>query len=241
MTIPNRYRVTVLALGMALAAGLLLAAVLAKPAWAAETECVGTLTGVYDNVVVPPGAFCTLQGALVTGNVKVLEDATLQANASTIRGNVEGPQVRQILLQFETQVGGNLLIKGADPGTTNGFDINVHIEGNVLLEENQGRVFIDAAIVDGNLAVKNNISQGFLEVEFNTVGGNLNIEDNVVLSEMSVLGNRVTKNMQVNNNTGPTSKKVINNTVGKNLQCFENDPPFIGGPNAAQKAEGQCF
>jgi hypothetical protein len=240
MAVPNRYRVTVLALAMVLAAGLL-TVVLAKPAWADDTRCVGVVTGVHDNVVVPPGAFCTLQNAQVMGNVKVLEEATLRANASTIRENVQGPQVREILLQFGTQVGGDVQIKGANPGTTNGFDINVRVGGDAQLEENRGRVFVDAAFVAGDLEVRKNISQGFLEVEFNTVGGNVKIEDNVVLSSMSVLGNRVTGNLQVFKNTGPGFKQVVSNTVRENLQCFENTPPFVGGPNAAQQAQGQCF
>jgi hypothetical protein len=35
-------------------------------------------------------------------------------------------------------------------------------------------------------------------------------------------------------------RKVTPNRVGENLQCFENDPPFIGQPNVAKQAEGQC-
>jgi len=243
MAMPNIYRVTVLALAMVLAAAML-AVVLAKPAWADDTQCVGLLTGVHDNVVVPPGAFCTLQGATVNGNVKVLDEATLRARASTIRENVQGPQVREILLQFGTQVGGDVQIKGANPGTVNGFDINVHVGGNAQLEENRGRVFVDAALVEGDLEVRKNITQGLLEVEFNTVGGNIKVEDNVIqfpFSSMSVLGNRVTGNLQVFKNTGTGFKQVVSNTVGQDLQCFENTPPFLGGPNAAQQAQGQCF
>lgn len=238
---PNRFRPLALVFALALAAGVLTLALLAKPAQAATTQCVGVLTGVHDNVVVPPGASCTLQSAQVKGNVKVQQDARLQANASSIRGNVQGPQVRQILLQFETRVGGDVRIKGADPGTTNGFDINVRVGGDAQIEGNQGRVFVDAAFIEGDLEVRENISQGFLEVEFNTVGGNIEIEDNSVLSSMSVLGNQVTENMRVSNNTGSGRKQVVNNTVDNNLQCFGNTPPFVGGPNAAPNAQGQCF
>lgn len=37
--------------------------------------CVGTLTGQFDNVVVPPGASCDLSRALLTGNLEVDEGA----------------------------------------------------------------------------------------------------------------------------------------------------------------------
>jgi hypothetical protein len=41
--------------------------------WAAaeETTCVGVVTGVHDNVVVPENEHCTLQNATVLGNVHV--------------------------------------------------------------------------------------------------------------------------------------------------------------------------
>jgi hypothetical protein len=242
MSIPNRYRATVLALAMVLAASLL-AAVLAKPAWAEATVCTGVLTGVHENVVVPEGAVCTLSGAHVTGDVRVREEGTLLSEGATIDGSVLGPNVRQVDLRFETQVGGDVLIKGANPGTRNGFDINARVGGDALLEKNQGNVFVDGAFVEGNLEVSKNISDRFLHVEFNTVGGNIKVEKNVIQSPsfMSVLGNQVTGNLQVLKNTGTGSKQVVNNTVSENLQCFDNDPPFVGGPNVAQQAEGQCF
>ena len=46
--------------------------------------------------------------------------------------------------------------------------------------------------------------------------------------------------MQVLRNLGPGSKTVMQNFVG-HLSCFDNSPPFIGGPNNAQQADGQCF
>ena len=58
---------------------------------------------------------------------------------------------------------------------------------------------------------------------------------------MSVAGNHVTGNMGVLKNSGDGDKQVVGNTVGQNLQCFDNTPPFLGGPNTAGKAEGQCF
>jgi hypothetical protein len=239
----SRVAVAVLAVVLAAAAGLALVGLAAKPAQADDTVCTGVVTGVHDNVVVPDGAVCILTGAQVKGNVLVKTEGTLMSRASTIVGNVQGPQVRQILLQFQTQVGGDVHIKGANPGTLNGFDINVRVGGDAQLEENQGRVFVDAAFVEGDLEVRKNITQGLLEVEFNTVGGNIKVEDNVIQSpsSMSVLGNRVTGNLQVFKNTGTGPKQVVSNTVRENLQCFENDPLFIGGPNAAQKREGQCF
>jgi hypothetical protein len=51
--------------------------IMPSAATASDSTCVGLLTGTHDNVVVPPGAACTLVGATVEGNVKALERSTL--------------------------------------------------------------------------------------------------------------------------------------------------------------------
>jgi hypothetical protein len=73
-----------------------------------------------------------------------------------------------------------------------------------------------------------------------TFRGNLKIEENIP-SVLDIGPNSIAQNMQVFKNRGTGPKAIANNTVGQNLQCFENQAPFVGGPNTAQKAEGQCF
>lgn len=228
-------------LGLVTALGATTALLIApSPVSAGDTECVGTLTGAHDNVVVPSGAVCILTGATVSGNVKALEDSRLFVNASTVAGKVEGDKASEVRVQFESQVGGNIAVKGADEGSFNAVDINVRVGGDVQFEENHGVVFIDAALIAGDVDVVKNI--GRVEVEFNAVGGNVKVEDNVIdVRGMSVAGNQVTGNMGVFKNSGDGAKQVVANTVGQNLQCFDNTPPFVGGPNTAGKAEGQCF
>lgn len=219
----------------------------APAATASDTVCVGVVTGAQDNVVVPMGASCTLQNATVQGNVLALTNATLQVNASMIRGNVQGDQTRHVLLQFSSQVGGNFHVKAGPLSNTGvtGFDINVRVGGDALIEGNRGFTFVDAAIVGGDLEIVKNF--GNLEIEFNRVGGNLKVEENFVPSSMSVLGNGVpiaspvSGNLQVSKNVGPGFKQVVINVVAQNLQCFDNTAPFVGGPNTARDTQGQCF
>jgi hypothetical protein len=219
----------------------------APAANAGDTVCIGVLTGAHDNVVVPAGAACTLQNATVQGNVLALPNSTLQINASTIRGNVEGDQTRHVLAQFVSQIGGNFHVKAgllSASGTT-GFDINVRVGGDALIEGNRGVTFVDAAIVGGDLEIVKNF--GRLEIEFNRIEGNLKVEENFVPNSMSVLGNGlpfaspISGNLQVFKNIGPGAKQVVSNVVSQNLQCFENTPPFVGGPNVARDRQGQCF
>jgi hypothetical protein len=234
MTIPNRYRVTVLAMAMVLATALL-AVVLAKPAWADDTQCVGFLTGVHDNVVVPPGATCFLNNATVNGNVKALQDSRLFMTGDTVFGNVEGDKAENVSVR-NSVVRQNILIKeGETPGP--GFNDAIVCattvqEGNIQVEKMAGEIVIGAfqAFCQPNIVEK----------------GTIKVEDNLVVGGaffgLQIRQNQVAQNLQVFKNKGPGAPKVVQgNTVGQDLQCFENDQPFIGGPNAAQKAEGQCF
>ena len=215
----------------------------AAPAGAAVTQCVGTVTGEVDgDLIVPAGAACVLAGAQVHGNVIVSQGASLHAVAAgpvttTIDKNVLGFDVQSVLLQYQTQVGGNFVIDGATGGVT-GFDINVHVGGNAIVVRNAGYTFIDAAIVDQNVLVTG--STGGVEVEWNRVGGSEDVSWNVPTT-MSVYGNQVARTLTVLHNTGGGHKQVIANNATRSLTCLGNDEPFVGGPNASSNVNGQCF
>lgn len=207
-------------------------------AHAGDTTCVGTLTGVHDNVVVPPGAACVLAGTEVTGNVKVERDATLRALGARIRGNVQGDGVASIELRFQTSVGGDFHMKGGAAGAPSEFTGGVTIGGDVLVEGNAGDTIIRDADVTGDIDVLKNF--GFVRVEINTVGGDVSVAANS--GGLSVFRNRVAGNMKVEKSAGAVfTKQVVANVVVANLQCVDNDQTFVGGPNTAGKAEGQCF
>jgi hypothetical protein len=232
---------------------------------AAPTECDGALTGgPFDNVEVPSGAHCEMVDAVVTGNVLVRADASLRASASQISGNVIGQNSAWVCLQFASSLGGDFLVKGGALHTTTGFDIGVVVGGHARVTDNAGLTFIDAANVGGNVDVSSNT--GTLEIEFNTIGGNVTLANNVVppvytggpaqpgdggcgvptsfilqVGGMSNINNTLpTSNMHVISNSGTGDKTVVGNTV-KNIICLNNDPLFVGGPNTAQHAVGQCF
>lgn len=234
----------------------------APRALADVTKCDGALTGTHDNVIVPSGEHCEMAGGTVTGNVLVKSGASLRASASTIAHNVIGTDSAWVCLQLGTQVGGNFMVSGGAAGTTTGFDISTSVGGNAKVMQNAGLTFIDAANVGGNVDVSMNT--GTLEIEFNTIGGNVKIFDNfvpavytggppqpapggcgfpsalVIPINMSVANNNIDMSMNVFRNVGPGTKTVVGNTVER-LRCRDNSSPFVGGPNFAEKAEGQCF
>ncbi len=230
MVMLKRDYLRVLAVLLAIVLAILLSATImvqtAPPAMADDSRCVGVLTGPHDNVVVPPGAPCVLNNAQVKGNVKALENSRLLAilGNNTVQGSVYGDKAE--IVQFNNStVRGNIEIKEGEVND-GGLDVNLTNttvqEGNVKIEKMAGEVIVNRSPVQkGNLQLFENL----------TVTGLLGIR---------VANNEVAQDLQFFKNRGPSPKVVAGNTVGENLQCFENDPPFIGQPNVAKKAEGQC-
>ncbi len=105
-------------------------------------------------------------------------------------------------------------------------------EGNIQLEKNTGNVFAGGSNCEG-FGDGNTLPKGNIKVEENTI--------TPIYTLLEITGNSVGGDVLVFKNQGPGTKLVENNTVAQNLQCFENEPPFVGGPNMAGKAEGQCF
>lgn len=206
-----------------------------------DTQCTGFLPpGTYDNVVVPPGAFCVLQTSTVNGSVKALERSQLNIRNTTVRGNVDGDKADIVdMLAF----GGRNLVLGSiqvkeGGGTGNfsyaricGTDLP---NGNIQIEKMRNYVLVGGPRYCGGLGGGNTLEKGNIKVEENSIGFPF-------FGEMEISNNSVGGNVQVFKNVGPGTKFVQLNTVREDLQCFENTLPFVGGPNTAGKAEGQCF
>jgi hypothetical protein len=184
-----------------------------------ETRCVGTLPpGTYENIVVPENTACFVDNSVVRGNVKVLEGAALFVFTTFVGGSVQGDKAALVQV-IECEVVGNVEIKeGGAPDVSAVVGGLVH--GNVVVEKvaNGTAFFLGGTEVHGNVKVEDNVAAVFTVTDL-----------------------QVGQDLQVFKNRGPGEKEVVGNTVDGNLQCFENDPPFLGGPNAAQQAEGQCF
>jgi hypothetical protein len=198
-----------------------------------DARCVGTLPpGVYQNVTVPEGQTCDLTNSTVRGNVKALENSKLFAADNIVLGNIEGDKAEVMDLRRNT-VGGNIDIK---EGETNDPEDDVQVFANILPN---GDIKVEK--MTGEIEVGVTRIPAFANI---VPKGNIFVQENLPVAGpegLEVSTNSVGENLQVFKNRGDAPKIVQNNTVGENLQCFENDPPFVGGPNIAQKAEGQCF
>ncbi len=128
----------------------------APAAVAGDTICDGTISlGTFDNIIVPSGASCTLNGTVV------------------VNGNVQADGAEEVAIVGTSL---DLIEIGGDVQITNSGNVGIHfanIGGNVQLEKNSGdEVEIDDSIIVGNLQCENNIPN--LEFSGNIVDGDLN-------------------------------------------------------------------
>ncbi|HEY2530799.1 MAG TPA: tannase/feruloyl esterase family alpha/beta hydrolase [Xanthobacteraceae bacterium] len=148
---------------------------------AADTTCTGTLTGTIDgNVVVPDGASCTLSDATVAGNVQVLQNASLTADATqqptTIDGNVHADHCGFAVLEGGVTVTGNVRIEQCVEQS--GFvGPGIKIGGNFECTNNPGACEADLGDVHGNLQIDGN-SGASADISLVSVGGNLRCQGN---------------------------------------------------------------
>jgi subtilisin family serine protease len=127
-----------------------------------EYHCTGTVNWLTaDNLLVPPGATCTLMGARIKGTLKVEEGATLLASEVYVKGSIQAKKAASVQITG-SRVDGNLDMEEGGSASLQGTQIS------------GGAKFIK----NGNsISIANNTIQGDLECKENrympTGGGNL--------------------------------------------------------------------
>lgn len=98
--------------------------------------CAGAIAGTHDNVVVPPGATCTMTGATVRGNLIVLTQGAVWATNSNVHGNIEATKPRYVWLDGNT-VGGRVWVKetGPAPDALPVWFCRNNVAGNIQVEK----------------------------------------------------------------------------------------------------------
>lgn len=174
-------------------AALVALAVAAPVALAEETVCRGTIGATtVDNLLVPQGSSCTLQGTRVEGTIKVQRGATLSASGVRVKGNVQSEGFRNVTLSGSSVVGSVQLKNGLAGGL--GRVLTTQVNGDVQYESNRARMVARSNTILANLQVVQN------------TGG-------VVLTD-----NRISQNMQCKENVPPPTGG--GNTAGdKEDQC----------------------
>jgi hypothetical protein len=138
-----------------------------------ETDCVGAMgPATVDNLRVPEGATCELDGTIVQGTIKVETAATLRARSVSVVGNVQAENAQRVVLE-SSEIGGSIQVKqGGGAEVTES-----RVTGDIQLDENAGapqRVADND--VNGSVQVMKNV--GGVEISKNIIDGNLQCKEN---------------------------------------------------------------
>jgi hypothetical protein len=130
----------------------LAAAFTAAPAMAEERTCRGTLNAVMvDNLRVPKGAKCTLNGTTVKGTVKVGRGATLKASGIRVNGNVQAEGAAKVSVTASGVGGSVQIVRGQSSKLKRNS-----VKGDVQYFGNRGTIAITENRINGNLQCKAN-------------------------------------------------------------------------------------
>jgi hypothetical protein len=142
-------------------------------AYAMDRECVGTIGAVTvnDNLTVPEGATCSLEGTRVRGNVDVEEGATLLATGASVLGNVDGDGAAGVSLS-DSLVGGRIQIVRGGTGSVLGSTVR----GDLVFSENADAVEASDNLIRGSLQADRNT--GGVTIQDNRIRNNLQCSEN---------------------------------------------------------------
>lgn len=143
------------------------------PAFAEERTCRRTIGATtVDNLRVPQGAECTLNGTFVKGTVKVEARATLRAFDIRVIGNVQAEKARRVVLRAGSRVGGSVqIVQGGSA-----LVVNNRIIGDILFDEQDRYLVANRNVVGGNVQAFQNT--GGSEIRKNRIDGNLQCKGN---------------------------------------------------------------
>ena len=144
-------------------------------AYADEILCTGTIGArTVDDVFVPSGKTCTLNGTRVEGNVKVASRATLYVKGGArIDGNIQADSgARLVSLAAGSFVDGDIQVKKSGAVTV----LSSRVNGNIQLEENKQALKVNKNTVGGDIQIFKNT--GGATINGNVVDGNLQCKEN---------------------------------------------------------------
>lgn len=141
---------------------------------AEEVVCQSTLGAVtVDNLRVPSGKTCNLNGTTVQGNIVVESNATLNANGVRVVGGVQSENAANVKVLSASTVGGSIQIKQGKAATIKASQIN----GDLQFESNTSRLVAEGNTIGGSLQAFQNT--GGILIKTNNINGNLQCKENV--------------------------------------------------------------
>lgn len=140
-------------------------------------SCRGAIGAItVEQVIVPQGATCTLEGTRVRGNIEVERDATLVARGVRVVGNVQAENQREVRVGRSSVVGGDVQVLQGARASVN----DTLIGGDLVLDQNRGALEARRNRIGGSIQVFSNRASGAGPViERNRIDGNLQCKDNL--------------------------------------------------------------
>ncbi len=160
----------------AVSASVIALAVAMPTAMADDRICRGTIgKTTTDNIVVPQGATCNLNGTKVEGNVKVKSGAKLYASAVRVDGNIQSEGFRVVQVKNNSFVGGDIQLKKGQSGGSSLISAS-KIDGNLQLEENRAKMTANSNTIQGDFQAFKN--RGGLSFNNNRISQNFQCKEN---------------------------------------------------------------
>jgi hypothetical protein len=142
-------------------------------AFAEERVCRGTIGArTVDNLRVPQGATCTLNGTFVKGTIRVQRAATLMAVDVRVIGNVQGQNAENVVVRAGSRVGGSVQVVQGERARV----ATSRVDGDILFDENDGRVSVVSSQIDEDVQAFQNT--GGVTIRDNRIDGNLQCKAN---------------------------------------------------------------
>lgn len=144
------------------------------PAMAEEFDCTGAVGAIrLDNIFVPDGQTCTLEGTRTKGNVVVGTGATLIARSIKVNGNVHAEGALRVAISGTSSVGGSVqLMHGGTVAVQKAL-----INGSLQMESNSGPVTANGNTIGADLQAFQNT--GGVTLRKNRIDGNLQCKANM--------------------------------------------------------------
>ena len=149
------------------------AVALPQTALAEERVCRGTIGDrTLDNVKVPQGETCTLNGTKVKGTIKVNRGARLEAIDVNVIGNVQAENARNVIVRAGSRVDGSVqVVQGRRARVANS-----NVGSDILYDDQNGEVIARGNDVGGNVQAFQNT--GGVRIRGNAIDGNLQCKAN---------------------------------------------------------------
>lgn len=172
--LPRRRRSVTLARTLVMLAAVAAVGLVSSPVPAAAQDrtCTGAIgADTVENLDVPSGASCSLDGTVVEGNIVVGGGATLGAANVRVDGNIQAEGHARVTVGSST-VGGNIQVEQGAAAEVRG----TRIDGDLQYFSNSGALVAVDNTIGGNLQAEGN--RGGLDVTGNTIDGDLQCQGN---------------------------------------------------------------